>query len=682
MIKFKSIRTRTMVYLLPVTIAILMGVSFLGYTTSKSIINKQIDEKMAQQLQSNVQNAEKILVRHKKLPETISKTAESFGDMLSKDNFSRLLTNYVGLNNDTFGAGVFYEPNKYKSEIKAFGPYAYRESGNVIYSDEYCKEESSYFNDDWYALGKGANGVAWSDPYYDEGLKVTMVTAVAPFYDINKNFKGVATGDIDLTSIQEMIKNTKVGETGRAFLLTKEGMYIADKDSSKVMKVKISDDKNKTLAAIAKDVIGGKNGKANFLDDNGKAVLYYTAIPETGWIIALSMPEAELYAPLRGLLIKVGVFSAISTGLIILIIILYTRQMNGNISKVNKLAGLIAKGDITYTIDVSSEDELGEMTKNLNIMSGNLKNMVIKIREVLDSVVASSEELTASAEETERATEQIAASVQEISSGSEEQANIATETSGASREIFSGMEQIANSVQEATEFSLGASKASEDGNKVVSMAIDQMKQISDRVEFSSKVVNALGEKSKAIGDILSIITSISQQTNLLALNAAIEAARAGEAGRGFAVVADEVRKLAEQSNNAAGDISGLIGEIQREISDAVDAMNVSTTSVGEGINIVENAGQSFNEISSSIGNVSKQMQEVSAIVEEVFAGTQVMVESMERVKRISEESVGNTQSVAAASEEQTALMKEISNSAQSLTEMAIELENVVSIFKM
>jgi len=231
------------------------------------------------------------------------------------------------------------------------------------------------------------------------------------------------------------------------------------------------------------------------------------------------------------------------------------------------------------------------------------------------------------------------------------------------------------------EAAVSSNQETKKGNAVVVQTVVKMNDIHDKVESSANVVNTLGERSKEIGQIVSIITEISNQTNLLALNAAIEAARAGEHGRGFAVVADEVRKLAEQSGKAAEKIRSLIIEIQTETQKAVIAMNEGSIAVAEGIEQVRQTGESFQSITKMIEDMSAQSQEVSAVVKQVNANTQRMVEMAETITFISEQSASNTQSMAAASEEQLASMEEISSSSTSLARMAEDLQVIVNKFK-
>jgi methyl-accepting chemotaxis protein len=449
-----------------------------------------------------------------------------------------------------------------------------------------------------------------------------------------------------------------------------------------VMKTKATEDKNTSIAKLGQDILQNKEGISYFEDENDKNLVYYKQIPELGWNVVLSIPEKELYAPINKLLISIVILILITCALVTLAVSIFSRYITKNVKEVNDLSHAIADGDLTQIINVRSENELGSMGNNLNKMTNNLRSLVQKVTGSLEQVVATSEELTASSDQTQQSAEQVSLAIQQVAIGSVEQVAITNDTTRIAEEIFTGMEQISNNIQSVTNTSLEASKRAEKGNDVVSSAIEQMNNISDKVAVSTQAVSILGDKSKEIGSIVSLITTIAGQTNLLALNAAIEAARAGEQGRGFAVVADEVRKLAEQSASAAGNISSLINEIQKEIVNAVKAMDNGTIAVKDGIDMVNHAGISFGEILQDINYIASQMQDVSAVTEEIGAGTHNMIGAIENVAKISTESSGNAENVVAASQEQTALMKEVANAAENLTEMAVELQALMSSFKL
>ena len=212
-------------------------------------------------------------------------------------------------------------------------------------------------------------------------------------------------------------------------------------------------------------------------------------------------------------------------------------------------------------------------------------------------------------------------------------------------------------------------------------AVVQMAHIEQTVIASAQVVAKLGDRSKEIGQIVDTISGIAGQTNLLALNAAIEAARAGEQGRGFAVVAEEVRKLAEQSQEAAKQIATLIGEIQSETDQAVVAMNNGTREVKLGAEVVNASGQSFQEITGLVMQVSGQVKEISAAIEQMASGSQQIVESVKQIDELSKTASGEAQTVSAATEEQSASMEEIASSSQALANLAQNLRQAVSKFQ-
>lgn len=680
--KFKSIRSATLVVILPAILAATVALSLLSYYSAKLLISKQIEEKMNFQLSENINGIKASLEKHSEIPATLARTVEASYNTMTKENFMSLVQKAPTTNEDTLGTGVWFEPNKYKSDIKYFGPYGYKDKGKMAYTDDYATDQYNYPSQEWYTTAKSTNKtVVWSKPYYDETSKITMVTVSAPFYDENKRFLGVTTGDIDITSIQKMIRNIKIGEKGKAILLSKEGIYMAGVDSGKIMKNNIMQDSNSSLASAGKEILQKKNGQTTFNDSNGKNRLYYASDNETGWTVGLIISEKELFAPLTVLMQNLIKIIAVIFILIILIAIFYSKYITNKIKPVNELSKAIADGDLTQKLEIKSEDELGQMSSHLNDMVSNLKNIVLEVSSSIESVVATSEELTASSDQTKIAADEIAHSVQNMADNEEKQNEVTNKVSKASEIVFKGMKNISDSVDKVNISSIESCDKAKNGNKVVEEAIEHMNNINDKVTASSNIINVLSHKSNEIGNIVALITEVSEQTNLLALNAAIEAARAGEQGRGFSVVAEDVRELAEESGNAAKQISNLILEIQNEIASAVKSMNEGTEAVKQGIAVVKDTGESFQSILSAVDNVSKQMQKTSNEVIETYNGTQEVVNSMNRIIEITKQSSEGTQSIAAATEEQSALMKEVANAAEVLSQMAVELEKIFSKFK-
>lgn len=376
------------------------------------------------------------------------------------------------------------------------------------------------------------------------------------------------------------------------------------------------------------------------------------------------------------------VVSVVSIILAALIGVVISRLISRPLIALAKGAERIADGELNHEdISVKNQDEIGDLASSFNRMKHNLRNLISQVGFNTDQVAATAEELAANAEQTGRATEQITISMQEAAAGAERQvtgAQAANETVG---EISQGMNQAELSIRSVTNLTLEANEQASQGNNVVTEAIQQMNRVQQSVGESAQVVEALSMKSKDIGKIVQWITEIASQTNLLALNASIEAARAGEQGRGFAVVAAEVRKLAEQTGEAANQVRDLIVEIQAESMKAVQSINEGAEVFQEGIRQVDRTGEVFEEILSSIQQVSSEAREVSAIIEQVNAGANRMVETMENIALIAEQSSANTQNVAASAEEQNASMEEVASSSEALSKMAQELQTLISKFK-
>ncbi|MBU2700115.1 methyl-accepting chemotaxis protein [Sporomusaceae bacterium BoRhaA] len=330
---------------------------------------------------------------------------------------------------------------------------------------------------------------------------------------------------------------------------------------------------------------------------------------------------------------------------------------------------------------LARKDEIGQLADALADMRSSLRVLMKNVNESAEHLAASSEELTASADQSAQAANQVAGSITDVAKGAEQQLDAANNTSAIVQQMSASIQQVAANANEVAGQSVQAANKANEGNKSIDKAVNQMTNIKETVNTSAKMVTKLGERSKEIGQIVDTISGIAGQTNLLALNAAIEAARAGEQGRGFAVVAEEVRKLAEQSQEAAKQIATLISEIQGDTDKAVIAMNNGTQEVQLGSEVVNVSGQAFQEISTVIMHVSDQVKEISDAIEQMAIGSQQIVGSVKQIDELSKKAAGEAQTVSAATEEQSASMEEIASSSQALAHLAMDLREVVSKFQ-
>lgn len=373
--------------------------------------------------------------------------------------------------------------------------------------------------------------------------------------------------------------------------------------------------------------------------------------------------------------------------LVAILAIFISRFISGRISRpaqeVSAAAATIAAGDLSGPdVAVTTHDEIGELGRSFNTMKANLRQVMQTIQASTEQVTTSAEGLTASAEQSAIASTQVADSITAVAQGAAGQLQAIETTSATVQTLSAGLEEAAASAHEVSDQSSRASRTAVDGAQTVSQAVKQMQSIQETVNFSASVVSKLGESSQEIGQIVDTISGIAAQTNLLALNAAIEAARAGEQGRGFAVVAEEVRHLAEQSQDAAKKITELISEIQGDTAKAVSAMQAGTREVETGVEVVNSTGTAFKSIETIVLHVADQMKEMSTVIEHMAQGSQEIVTAVAEIDRLSKQASSESENVAAITEEQSAAAEEIAASSQGLEGMAQKMQEAVSKFRL
>lgn len=657
----RSIKSKLFISLFSICIFPLFISGFFSYQQSKSVLSKKLSVTSSQ---------------------TLSEISSGLTDYFTgfTGSVSMIANNYNFINVDD-ADNFNYVPDLLKNLTESnkdiLDSYFGTESGKfAVYPNAQMPDGYDARKRSWYEEGVKANGkVAITSPYVDAASGNTVVGIVQAVMKDGK-VVGVIGLDCSLSSLAERIGVKKVGNSGSVSISDPSGVVIAHSDKSLIGTDAI------TKLSFWNEVKSGNQGFVTYLYNGKEKFGVYATNELTGWKIVAALEQNELSDDTRTIIITTGIITLIMAVIAVILSFILSNGIAANIQKLQEVFDKASNGDLSTFTNIKSRDELGNLGKNYNDMIKNIGVLLESAKKTSTTVYETSTGLSSMAEETTASMSKVSMAVSEIAQGAMNLAENSQETVTSIGELSSKLDTISNVTSDMSNVSNNTKELSSEGIGIVNVLISKNSETMEATMKVADIVTNMNESVKKISTISDAITEITEQTNLLSLNASIEAARAGDAGKGFAVVASEIGKLAEQSKKSTEQITVLIEEIQEKADIVVQAMNGTKEINQEQNQAVTKTEKIFNDISASITDLTGKVIEVKSSVDEMQVQKQIFVTQIESTSAISEETAASTEEVTASAERVTETMSRFSQNTEDLKQLAEKLKKEIDKFKM
>lgn len=548
----------------------------------------------------------------------------------------------------------------------------------------FLKEKYTRSNDGmgWYYNVVDSEEGIWSEPYNSTGNGVPLVSFTKSIFIDNKLIAVVGM-DFIFEDIQKNVSEMKIYDTGKAFLLNEKFDFMVYKEDENQENIETVDEG--AYKELKNSMINNRSGYKKVKSGNGDQKLVSYSTLDNGWILVMEAPMSEVFKEMDNLVLILIVTIIIGIIIASMVSLLMGRVISKPIIAVTEVLNKTADFDLVYDTKydwlLKYKDETGTMVKALTNMRNALREIVENINNSAEEVWISSEDMSEAIEQTSLAVEEVAKTSQELADHAIKQATEADRGNENLQNLAAKINDTLESSKLLETYAEKTSKANQNGIITIGELEHKFKKNSEITEQVSERVELLSQKSQIVGTIINTISDIAEQTNLLALNAAIEAARAGEQGKGFAVVADEVRKLSEQTTKSTNEIVNIINDIQQAVQNTQTNVNDAEKIVKEANNELSKTNEAFINISTEVEGTIKHIKELGYNIETIVEDKNVAVKSIEEILIVSEESAAATEEISASVEEQSAIVMNIANKSKNLKNISKSIKDKMDVFK-
>ncbi len=582
----------------------------------------------------------------------------------------------------------FTEMDRYEME-DVFKRYAYQNkdfigfqyidlSGNVIVSNLGSKD-GNVSEMDWFKNAKSGKLFISQSIKADKGSQVGMMISV-PISNKFSARAGVLAVMVGMNQINELVKNVTIGEDGYAYAIDENGYVVGHRLTTEYVLGRYnvfygSSEDVKKVGKSEDDVVYGVNNQLE------KSLITGSKVRTNNWRVIVEQNEDEILGQTRVSLKRSLIIATILLVLSLIVTYIFATVFTRPITKLVGSAMKIKDGNLTERIDVTTDNEIGQLQEAFNEMTISIGDILSEINKTTDEVNGFIVDLNDDIEVSSKASMEISQAIESMASDTTHQMNSVEGTATAISNMVNEIDEMTERYNVVVKASEAASSLAQNGAQNIKNIQDMMVNITNASSTTATLIQNLDKHTQNIGMAGKLITQIAEQTNLLALNAAIEAARAGEHGRGFAVVADEVRKLAEQSKDASSEIISLINNIQVETRKAVEVIDQGAEGVKQGNIVTDKAAISFNEIVEKTNESTEAMRSLSANIDKIFQGVAIVENTITEVSGVAQATAAGAEEVLASTEEQTSVIQHMNTSADTLSQMAQGLKGLVNRFK-